>query len=288
MVKKIQINMSNKSFYSLIVFGVLALVCIGVYAYGGSNPAIHGHSINELAPPVGCSAGQVLGWSGTSWQCVDNEGGEVADAGCPSGYEPFTNQISESCILKDDWSDSGSLSVPVGSHKYFASAETRMHDGKRQVRITNCGSGYGIPCTTGWSDDIASCKYFIYDVSQYGCVAAVSDRYTVRITNQNLYLDQYKLVGETFFGPGTVDTIVKYYPPYNGAGVGVDVPKGEYKGSCNLGSSGGYARADICTSATWPGKCTSNGKGCECESGYRMVEPRLTSWRANHYECVKE
>ena len=283
MVRKIQVSISNKSFYSLAVFGVLILLGIGVYAYGSSNPAIHGHSINELTPPAGCAGGQVLGWSGANWQCVDMEsGGVTIDTSCPEGYEPFTNQISESCILKDDWSESGSMS----GDKYSATAETRMHNGKRQVRITGC-SYYG-SCTTDWSDDITSCKTYIHDVYQYGCMAVVADRYTANLWAGNLYFDQAGVLGESSFGPGTVDTVVKYYPHYNGAGVGVDVSKGEHKGSCMLatpGSSYTYS----CTSASWPGKCTTDEKGCECESGYRMVERKdlLPSWRSHHYECVK-
>ena len=47
MVKGIKIGMSNKSFYSLIVIGVLILVG-SVYAYGTSSPSVMGHSVGEL------------------------------------------------------------------------------------------------------------------------------------------------------------------------------------------------------------------------------------------------
>jgi len=48
MVKKIQINMSNKLFYALVVFGVVSLLGVGVYAYGTFDPTVMGHSAGEL------------------------------------------------------------------------------------------------------------------------------------------------------------------------------------------------------------------------------------------------
>ena len=48
MVKKIQVNMSNKLFYTFVTIGLMILSVILVYAYGGSNPAVHGHSVGEL------------------------------------------------------------------------------------------------------------------------------------------------------------------------------------------------------------------------------------------------
>lgn len=48
MVKKIQINMSNKLFYILIVVGVMSLLGVGVYAFGTSSPSVMGHSGMEI------------------------------------------------------------------------------------------------------------------------------------------------------------------------------------------------------------------------------------------------
>ena len=304
MVKKIQINMSNKSFYMFVMVGLIVLVVGVVYAYGGSNPSVMGHSIDEIAPPIGCSGGQVLGWSGSSWQCVNDEGGEIADVGCPDGYEPFTNQLGESCILKDDWSESGSMSASVGSGIYSAKAESRMYNGKRQVRITNCKGGWSgsSSCTSDWSNDITSCKYYIFDVYNYGCVATVSDRYTVRITNENLYLDQYKLFGEASFGPGTVDAIAKYLPPLSLNGIGVEIPKGDHKGGCIIARSDPNWNEE-CVSESWPGSCLKGDPvstlakwadhyrtvSCSCENGYRLVyRLDLSANRIYHYDCVKE
>ena len=40
--------MSSKSFYMFVAVGLMVLSVVVVYAYGGSNPAIHGHSLSEL------------------------------------------------------------------------------------------------------------------------------------------------------------------------------------------------------------------------------------------------
>ena len=65
--------MSNKSFYSFIAFGVIALFVAGFFIVNALTPGIApnpGHLITEVAPPAGCADGQVLGWSGSSWSCV--------------------------------------------------------------------------------------------------------------------------------------------------------------------------------------------------------------------------
>jgi len=48
MVKRIQINMSDKLFYALVVVGVMCLLGVGVYAYGSFDPTVMGHSVGEL------------------------------------------------------------------------------------------------------------------------------------------------------------------------------------------------------------------------------------------------
>ena len=46
--KKFQINFSNKLFYTLVAIGIFIAIGIGVYAYGGSQPSVFGHSAGEL------------------------------------------------------------------------------------------------------------------------------------------------------------------------------------------------------------------------------------------------
>lgn len=92
MNKKIEVNISNKLFYSLIVLITVILVGVGVYAYGGTAPATMGHSMGELMPscngwlrgisndpnswtctsvPPSCTGtNQALHWSGSAWSCV--------------------------------------------------------------------------------------------------------------------------------------------------------------------------------------------------------------------------
>jgi len=44
----IKINFSNRWLYTFIVLGILAVVAVGVYAYGTSTPSTFGHSIEEI------------------------------------------------------------------------------------------------------------------------------------------------------------------------------------------------------------------------------------------------
>ena len=54
MVKKIQINMSDRLFYVLVVVGVMSLLGVGVYAYNsGASPSVMGHSVEEKRSPYG-------------------------------------------------------------------------------------------------------------------------------------------------------------------------------------------------------------------------------------------
>ena len=72
MAIKFNITMTNKWLYTLIAIVVLAIAGIGVYAYnsGYNNPAVMGHSADELAPPADCVSGDFLQWSGSQWACA--------------------------------------------------------------------------------------------------------------------------------------------------------------------------------------------------------------------------
>lgn len=67
----IKINFSNRWLYTFIVLGILAVIGVGVYAYGTSSPSTFGHSLGEIAPPSPCTANQILQFAGTTWTCVD-------------------------------------------------------------------------------------------------------------------------------------------------------------------------------------------------------------------------
>ena len=62
-------NKSNFLLYVLITVVILCAVAFGAYAYGTSNPSAFGHSVEEIAPPTGCAAGQFLKWTGSAWSC---------------------------------------------------------------------------------------------------------------------------------------------------------------------------------------------------------------------------
>ena len=47
--KRIKINLSNRWLYTFTIFGLLAIVAVGVYAYGTSSPSTFGHSSGELS-----------------------------------------------------------------------------------------------------------------------------------------------------------------------------------------------------------------------------------------------
>jgi len=60
----VKIVLTKKLFYSIIIlFGILCL-SIGVYAFGGNNPSVMGHSMGELAPPSGSG---IVMFSSGSW-----------------------------------------------------------------------------------------------------------------------------------------------------------------------------------------------------------------------------
>lgn len=64
-IKKLQINLTNRWLYTLIVF--FSLIVIGVFVYAvAPNP---GHGITQIEQPSGCGANQFLKWTGSSWTC---------------------------------------------------------------------------------------------------------------------------------------------------------------------------------------------------------------------------
>lgn len=67
--KKLQINFSNRWLYTFILIGLLIIVAVGVSALTAGIKPNPGHTINETAPPAGCSANQYLQWNGADWVC---------------------------------------------------------------------------------------------------------------------------------------------------------------------------------------------------------------------------
>ncbi len=83
---------SNRILYSLITVFILAIIGVGVYAYGTSAPSTFGHSLGEIAPPTTCSSpNNFLRWSGTAWEC--------AAAGTGGGSSQWTTSGNDISFL---------------------------------------------------------------------------------------------------------------------------------------------------------------------------------------------
>jgi len=113
MVKKIEVNISNKFLYSVLAFIVLISLGVSVYA----TPATMGHSMGELMPsctgiitgtngianswgcisasiPTCVGANEVLHWSGSAWSCATVD---IGYACYWSGWSPEC-----ACVTTDD------------------------------------------------------------------------------------------------------------------------------------------------------------------------------------------
>ncbi len=80
------IHISNRVAYTLIAFLMLAIVGVGVYAYGTSNPQTFGHSVGEIEgiPPSGAIMFFDLSSCPTGWTELTTAGGRYI-VGKPSG-----------------------------------------------------------------------------------------------------------------------------------------------------------------------------------------------------------
>ena len=85
-IKKLQINLTNRWLYTLIVF--FSLVVIGVFVYAvAPNP---GHEITEIAAPDACGTDQFLQWTGSVWTCGDAGAGSIGGSGTANYIPKFT------------------------------------------------------------------------------------------------------------------------------------------------------------------------------------------------------
>lgn len=66
-------NIEKKHVFLIVGALLLVALVIGVYAYNSSpaNPAVMGHSINEISGVPDCIAGQALTKVSGGWSCVD-------------------------------------------------------------------------------------------------------------------------------------------------------------------------------------------------------------------------
>ena len=60
MAERINITLSDKMIYSVIIVSVAIFISVGVNAFGGSTPNSAGHVFEELILPEDCSDGEIL------------------------------------------------------------------------------------------------------------------------------------------------------------------------------------------------------------------------------------
>ncbi|MFH1326948.1 MAG: hypothetical protein ABIH59_02375 [archaeon] len=69
--------LQKKLTYTLLAFGLLVIIAVGITAYGGTQPSVMGHSIGELEPPAACGTGYYLQWDGIDWVCTASSPGSL-------------------------------------------------------------------------------------------------------------------------------------------------------------------------------------------------------------------
>jgi hypothetical protein len=112
--KNIQINMSNRSFYSLITLGIFILLGAGILVVDAVQQASSGggtHNWAEVGIPS-CSNGQVLKFDGGTWDCgTDAEGSATTTlpwasiTGIPAG---FSDGVDNDVDTNTDYCSGGS------------------------------------------------------------------------------------------------------------------------------------------------------------------------------------
>jgi hypothetical protein len=76
-------NMSNKLFYTLIVFGAIILMGAGVFALTAGTAPSPGHTMTSVSAPSGCATNTYLKWTGSAWTCATptSSGGGIVEQG---------------------------------------------------------------------------------------------------------------------------------------------------------------------------------------------------------------
>ena len=161
-----KINFSNKFAYTIIVLVILILIAFGINAYGGNNPSVMGHSVNELAPPASCAVGQFLQFNTASpnaWVCaysLANASNACAGANLSiKTINPATGAVT--CEVDDVGSGSGGVSgsgsintIPkfTGASSLGSSIITQQDIATLLFSFYNVGSGQ-LTGTTVFADN---------------------------------------------------------------------------------------------------------------------------------------
>ncbi len=101
---KININLTNKWLYTLIVVGIV--VFLGIIVYGYANPITGvGHGLNELEP---CGEGEILQTNAGIWTCINEPSFVDTDTycninmsenliSCPDGTSLYDTNVQTQC-----------------------------------------------------------------------------------------------------------------------------------------------------------------------------------------------
>jgi hypothetical protein len=142
-IKKLQINLTNRWLYTLIVF--FSLIVIGVFVYAQiPNP---GHDITRIEQPSGCGANQFLKWTGSSWTCEAVSSGIVQPSGCDA--DQFLQWTGSSWTCEDVCLSDGANCPPVeeglwnsfSSGIYYDNGDVNIYDNTHPS--LNFGDAFG-------------------------------------------------------------------------------------------------------------------------------------------------
>ncbi len=138
-----RVILSNRTIYTLIAFGIIILFGIGVYAYGGTQPSVVGHSVGEIEeadPTVTASVKDGIAWSEIS--------------GIPRG---FADGVDNGTIVSNltVGSTQGYI-ITGGAERHFVNTgDINSYYACSKWGNGICGSGW-ISCPSGFSVRIVS------------------------------------------------------------------------------------------------------------------------------------
>ena len=97
----LNIKISNRWLYAIVVLIVLLILGLSVWAYGTNVPSTMGHSFGELegvqSTLPSCSTGQVLQRVGSSWSCGNLPSASIGTLSCTTAVGSFSSSSIATC-----------------------------------------------------------------------------------------------------------------------------------------------------------------------------------------------